>query len=66
MSLKTKNALSTSILKEPIGFNMMMSTIRVNSFGGKYKYIFLIVFLTYLSIGFAQISSVGTHWMLNF
>jgi hypothetical protein len=35
MGLKTKNVLSESTLKEPIGFNMMMSTIRVNIFGGK-------------------------------
>jgi len=35
MDLKTKNVLSTSTLKESIGFKMMMSTIRVNSFGGK-------------------------------
>jgi hypothetical protein len=37
MGLKTKNVLSTSTLKEPMGFKMMMSTItiRINSFGGK-------------------------------
>jgi hypothetical protein len=52
MSLKTKIVLSKSTLKEPIGFKMIMSTIRVNIFGGKgRKLLFLIVFLTYLLIG---------------
>jgi hypothetical protein len=32
---KTKNILSKSNLKEPIIFKMVMSTIRVNIFGGK-------------------------------
>jgi hypothetical protein len=40
MGLKTKNVLSTSTLEEPIRFKMMMSTTRVNSFGGKEKCIF--------------------------
>jgi hypothetical protein len=45
MGLKTKNVLSKSTLKEPIGFKMMMSTIRVNIFGGKgRKLLFLIIF----------------------
>ena len=35
MDLKTKHVLSNSTLEELIGFEMMMSTIRVNSFGGK-------------------------------
>jgi hypothetical protein len=52
MGPKTRNVLSTSTLKEPGGFKMIMSTIRVNSFGGKeIKLLFLIVFVTYLLIG---------------
>jgi hypothetical protein len=35
MGLKTKNVLLKSTLKEPIGFNMMMSTTQVNNFEGK-------------------------------
>jgi hypothetical protein len=64
MGLKTKNVLSTSTLKEPIGFKMMMSTIRVNSFGGKEKKNFFFNHIFDLSpYRFTQISSVGTHWM---
>jgi hypothetical protein len=37
MGLKQKNKLSTSNLKEPIEFKMMISTIRENIFGGKEK-----------------------------
>ena len=44
--------LSTSTLKEPIGFKMMMLTIMVDSFGGKEnKTIFLIEFSSDLPIG---------------
>jgi hypothetical protein len=35
MGLKTNGVLSKSNLKELIGFKMMISTIRVNIFGGK-------------------------------
>jgi hypothetical protein len=35
MGLEIKKVLSKSTLKEPIGFKMMMSTIRVNIFEGK-------------------------------
>jgi hypothetical protein len=35
MDLKTKNVLSKSTLKEPIGLKILISTIRVNIFGGK-------------------------------
>jgi hypothetical protein len=52
MGLKTKIVLLKSTLKESIGYKMMMSTIRVNIFGGKgRKLIFLIAFLTNLLIG---------------
>jgi hypothetical protein len=52
MGLKTKYVLSTSTLKEPIEFNMMMLTIRINSFGEKKnKTFFLIVFLIYFLVG---------------
>jgi hypothetical protein len=35
MGLNIKNVLSKSTLKEPIGPEMMVSTIRVNIFEGK-------------------------------
>jgi hypothetical protein len=49
MVLKTKNVISKSMLKEPIGFEMMMPTAKVNIFGGKgTKILFEIVFSTYV------------------
>ena len=39
MGLKT--VLSNSTLTEPIGFKMMMSTIRVNIFGGMGRKLFV-------------------------
>jgi len=62
---KTKNVLSTSILKEIIGLKMIMSTIGVNSFGGKGKQQFLNRIFDLFSYRFTQISSVGTRWMHN-
>jgi hypothetical protein len=40
MGFKTKNVLSKSTLKEPIGLKMMMSAIRVNLLGGKERKLF--------------------------
>jgi hypothetical protein len=51
MCLKTKIVLSTSTLKELIGFKVMISTIKVNTFGGKKRNYFFIVFSTYLLMG---------------
>jgi hypothetical protein len=66
MGLKTKNVLSKSTLKEPIGFKMMMSTIRVNIFGGKgRKLLFFNCIFDLSPYRFTQISSVGTRWMQN-
>lgn len=45
-----KNGLTRSTLKEPIGLKMMMSTIMVNSVGGK-KILFVFIFSTYLLVG---------------
>jgi hypothetical protein len=45
---------------------MMMSTIRVNSFGEKeIKLLFLYPIFGLSPYKFTQISSVGTHWMHN-
>jgi hypothetical protein len=52
--------LSTSTLKEPIRFKMMMSTIRVNSFGGKERKLFFNCIFDLSPYRFTQISSVGT------
>jgi len=63
MILKEKNVLSTSTLRELIGFKMMISTIRVNSFGGKgKKSLFFSHSFDLCPYRFTQISSVGTHW----
>jgi hypothetical protein len=66
MGLKTKNVPSKSTLKEPIKFKMMMSTIRVNIFGGKGRKLFFFNRIFNLHpYRFTQISSVGTHWTRN-
>lgn len=51
MGLKTKNVLSTSTSKEPIGFKMVMSIYKGKEFWSeRKKTTFLIVFATYLLI----------------
>lgn len=62
MGFETKYVVSTLTSKELIGFKMMMSIIRINSFGGKQEnYIFYCIFeLNHYR--FDQISSVDTHW----
>jgi hypothetical protein len=61
MGLKKKNVLSTSTLKELIRFKMMMSTIRVNSFGRKKRKCFFHRIFDLSPYRFTQISSVGTR-----
>jgi hypothetical protein len=61
MGLKTKNVLSKSTLKEPMGFKMMISTIRINIFGGKGRKLFFNRIFDLSPYRFTQISSVGTY-----
>jgi hypothetical protein len=65
MGLKIKIVLSKSTLKELIGFDMMMSNIRVNIFRGKGKKLLFRHIFNLSPYRFTKISNVGTCWMLK-
>jgi len=67
INIEVKNRpQNKNYIKVPIGFKMMMSTIRVHSFEGKEKENYFFNHISDLSpYRFTQILNVGTHCMRN-